>query len=49
MDEAVKKLQDIIDESSRIVFSEEQVCQRRVIYRISEARTDCTGRNINIP
>lgn len=45
MDEDIRRLQDIIDESSRIVFSEVRGYLQRVTFLILEVRMDFTGRS----
>ncbi len=45
MNKEIEKLQEIIDDSENIVFSEEQEYLQRAIFRIFEVRTACISRN----
>ena len=44
----IEQLQAMIDESNRIVFSEEPVYQQKVIFRIFEVQQEFIIRNISI-
>lgn len=44
----IEQLQEMIDESNRIVFSEEPVYQQKVIFRIFEVQQEFIIRNISI-
>ena len=46
-EEEIKKLQEIIDDSERIVFLEGQVCLQKAEYLTSEALTVFIISNIN--